>query len=222
MAFLSLADSLRILILILPPHTTHRLQPLDVGLFSPLAKAYTKRLDAYTHGGLGWVSMTKRLFWPIFRDAWMDSFTPKNIKRAFEVTGIWPLQPLLTLAKIQKRSSAYSTPTKLPLLPMATPQTARAVRRLLKSSPTQKKVALLERAVLRLATNLEIQSFENRGLQVAITQEKKRRQRNKRLNLLGEEDTRVPQFFSPKRILAAKAFQESKEKEEEEDKRQKA
>jgi DDE superfamily endonuclease len=53
MAFLSLADSLRILILILPPHTTHRLQPLDVGLFSPLTKAYTKRLDAYTHGGLG-------------------------------------------------------------------------------------------------------------------------------------------------------------------------
>jgi DDE superfamily endonuclease len=62
MAFLSLADSLRILILILPPHSTHRLQPLDVNLFSPLSKAYTKRLDAYTHGGLGWVLMIKRLF----------------------------------------------------------------------------------------------------------------------------------------------------------------
>jgi hypothetical protein len=69
MAFLSLADSLRILILILPPHSTHRLQPLDVGLFSPLLKAYTKRLDVYTYEGLGWVLMTKRLFWPIFRDA---------------------------------------------------------------------------------------------------------------------------------------------------------
>jgi DDE superfamily endonuclease len=44
MAFLSLVDSLQIRILILPPHATHRLQPLDVGLFSPLAKAYTKRL----------------------------------------------------------------------------------------------------------------------------------------------------------------------------------
>ncbi len=69
MAFLSLADSLRILILILSSHTIHRLQSLDVGLFSSLAKAYSKRLDAYTYGGLGWVSMTKRLFWPIFRDA---------------------------------------------------------------------------------------------------------------------------------------------------------
>ena len=69
MAFISLADSLRILILVLPPYTTHRLQPLNVGLFSPLARAYTKRLDAYTHEGLGWVSITKRLFWPIFQDA---------------------------------------------------------------------------------------------------------------------------------------------------------
>jgi hypothetical protein len=69
MAFIALVDSLRILILILPPHTTHRLQPLDVGLFGPLVKAYIKRLDAYTHRGLGWVLMTKRLFWPLFRDS---------------------------------------------------------------------------------------------------------------------------------------------------------
>jgi DDE superfamily endonuclease len=62
MAFLTLADSLRILILILPPHSTHRLQPLNVSLFSPLATAYTKAFDKYTHGGLEWVSMTKRMF----------------------------------------------------------------------------------------------------------------------------------------------------------------
>lgn len=35
--FVSLAESLRILVLILPPHTTQRLQPLDVSLFSPLS-----------------------------------------------------------------------------------------------------------------------------------------------------------------------------------------
>jgi hypothetical protein len=83
-------------------------------------------------------------------------------------------------------------------------------------------VALLERAVLRLATNFEIQSFENQGLRVALTYEKKRRHRNKRLNLLGEEDTGVPQFFSPQCVLATKAFHKHKEEEEEEDKRQRA
>jgi DDE superfamily endonuclease len=50
---INLADSLRIFILILPPHTTHRLQPLDVGLFSPLSQASSTRLNAYTHKGLG-------------------------------------------------------------------------------------------------------------------------------------------------------------------------
>ena len=41
MQFIDRCDSLRILLLILPPHTTHRLQPLDVGLFSPLSTYYT-------------------------------------------------------------------------------------------------------------------------------------------------------------------------------------
>jgi DDE superfamily endonuclease len=53
MAFLALADSLSILVFVLPPHSTHRLQPLDVGLFSPLATAYTKELNNFTHRGLG-------------------------------------------------------------------------------------------------------------------------------------------------------------------------
>ena len=31
----------------LPAHTTHRLQPLDVRIFSPLAKAYSDELDRF-------------------------------------------------------------------------------------------------------------------------------------------------------------------------------
>jgi hypothetical protein len=64
-----LADQLRILILVLPSHTTHRLQPLDVGMFSPLSTAYSKELNKYTDAGLGWVTITKRHFWPLFRNA---------------------------------------------------------------------------------------------------------------------------------------------------------
>ena len=222
MAFLALADSLWILILILLPHTTHRLQPLDVGLFSPLAKAYSKKLNEYTHGGLGWVSMTKRIFWPLFRDAWEVSFTAKNIKSAFKKTGIWPLNPFTTLKQIQKPSFTSFTPFKLPQLSLATPLTIQSIHRLVKSSPSRQKEALLEWAIFRLATQFEIQSFENQGLQMAITQEKKRRQRGKRLNLLGEEVAGAAQFFSPQRVLAAKAFQEGKEKAEEEERRQKA
>ena len=57
---------------------------------------------------------------------------------------------------------------------------------------------------------------------MAITQEKKRRQRGKNLNLLGEEEASIPQFFSPQRVLIVKAYQEGKEEAEEEEKHRKA
>jgi hypothetical protein len=42
MKFLDAADRLRIIVHIMPPHSTHRLQPLDVGLFGPLAQLTIK------------------------------------------------------------------------------------------------------------------------------------------------------------------------------------
>ena len=97
MAFIRKADALRILVLILPPHTTHRLQPLDVGLFQPLSTAYSKHLNEFLYGSLGMSKMTKRNFWNVFKHAWNDSFTIKNILHAFEKTGISPLDATKTV-----------------------------------------------------------------------------------------------------------------------------
>jgi hypothetical protein len=41
MRFINYYDQNHILLAILPPHLTYRLQPLDVGLFAPLAQYYT-------------------------------------------------------------------------------------------------------------------------------------------------------------------------------------
>ena len=38
----------RIIITIFPPYSTHRLQSLDVSLFSPLSTVYTKELVKWT------------------------------------------------------------------------------------------------------------------------------------------------------------------------------
>jgi hypothetical protein len=62
MAFIDMCDRLRILVMILPPHSTHRLQPLDVGLFQPLATAYSNELNSLMHKGESFVTMTKRMF----------------------------------------------------------------------------------------------------------------------------------------------------------------
>lgn len=95
--FLDYADRNRIIVLVLPPHATHRLQPLDVGLFSPLSRAYFLEVSNYSASGQGFVSMSKRLFYRFFKNAWEVSFTKSNIEAAWRATGIWPYNPEETL-----------------------------------------------------------------------------------------------------------------------------
>lgn len=79
LAFVDWADRNGIILLVFPPHTTHRLQPLDVGCFQPLSTAYSIELDKLMNSSGGRVSMTKTLFYPMFREAWQNSFTAENI-----------------------------------------------------------------------------------------------------------------------------------------------
>ncbi|KIM29371.1 hypothetical protein M408DRAFT_68262, partial [Serendipita vermifera MAFF 305830] len=43
--FLEYANRCNVIVLCLPPHTTHRLQPCDVGVFGPLSKAWKKEVQ---------------------------------------------------------------------------------------------------------------------------------------------------------------------------------
>jgi hypothetical protein len=77
--FVNYADSHGIILLVLPPYTTHRLQPLDVGLFQPLSTAYSQGIDKLMNSGGGQVSMSKALFYSLFETAWIAAFTEDNI-----------------------------------------------------------------------------------------------------------------------------------------------
>ena len=100
MAFISICEEERIILIILPPHSTHRLQPLDVGIFSPLANAYSKELGDFIYNGYGWERMTKANFWNIFYPAWRKALTVDNIKGAFRATGIQPFKPDAVLKQL--------------------------------------------------------------------------------------------------------------------------
>jgi hypothetical protein len=65
-SFLKAAMDLEILVVIYPPHSTHRLQPLDVGCFAPLATCYSQNLEAFTSSSEGLTRMGKREFLRIF------------------------------------------------------------------------------------------------------------------------------------------------------------
>ena len=208
--FINAADQLNILVLILPPHTTQRLQPLDVGLFGPLAKAYSAELLQIGSNSQYMTGITKRMFWSMFRIAWEKSFTEKNIVSAFKTTGIWPMDSSKTLTIITRPKSPEHKSAVL-----NTPISCRAVRReqkAWKANPTTERLTVLFKAMLKLATEKNITEFENKGLRTALQLERRKRQRGKRLNLVGEEEF-GPQFYSPTKVQAAQAFANSQKAE---------
>ena len=62
MKFINYCDQHGILLGILPPHSTHRLQPLDVAIFSPLTTAYSGQIDNFIQSSRGFGRITKRVF----------------------------------------------------------------------------------------------------------------------------------------------------------------
>ena len=160
---------------------------------------------------IGIVSMSKRMFWPMFQASWNEAFTSANITFAFAKTGVFPFDSSKTLIIIQKKEELQKL-----LINPPTPMSSWAIQRIQKAynlEPSKEKLELLFRAANRLAAQHSIDEHEKKGLREALQLEKKKRSQSKRLNLLGEEDV-GPQFFSPARVRAAIAFQAAKEAEE--------
>jgi len=86
--FLNYAASQHIEILCLPPHTTHALQPCDVGVFSPLAAAWRSEVSAMQSNGEG---VTRQNFLQVYARARNRAVTPHNIQTAWCKTGLHPL-----------------------------------------------------------------------------------------------------------------------------------
>jgi len=87
---------------VLPPHTTHQLQSLDIGIFSLLSNAYTKQLDDWLEASYDMTGMQKQEFWRLFNSAWTEALTEKNILSAFEATEIQSINSSQVLQKIKK------------------------------------------------------------------------------------------------------------------------
>lgn len=75
MDFINYCDQNKILLAILPPHSTHTLQPLDKVAFKPLSTAYSKELTTHLHNGQGLSVIKKSDFFHLFWKAWVSTFT---------------------------------------------------------------------------------------------------------------------------------------------------
>src|SRR4051794_32721772 len=62
-----------------PPHITHRLQPLDISMFTPLTTYYSQELDNYIQATQGLCKMNKAQFYKLFKLVFEKAFSEKNI-----------------------------------------------------------------------------------------------------------------------------------------------
>lgn len=81
-----------VVMLSLPPHCSHRMQPLDVAVFAPLKTFYKGQCDAWSMNQAGKLIEIQHV--PEIVDRCLDlAFTAKNIKSGFNATGIFPMNP---------------------------------------------------------------------------------------------------------------------------------
>lgn len=130
MQFIDYADRNGILLSVLPPHSTHRLQPLDIEVFGPLSRAYSKHASEDLRDGFGFMSIKKTDFWQLFKAAWKDPLTPENIRAGYASAGIHLLDPNGVISQLNARP--YTPPDQIANgnCEPVTPVTARGLSRL--------------------------------------------------------------------------------------------
>jgi DDE superfamily endonuclease len=97
----------KIIVLCLPAHTTHLLQPLDVGPFRPLAIAYKTGIQE--RGYLNPVySVDKLEFLEVYKTARLRGISKENIQKGWRNAGLEPFDPKTVLDLLPKSSDASS------------------------------------------------------------------------------------------------------------------
>lgn len=125
----------RIVCFCLPPHPTHLLQPLDVGLFGPYAVAYSRVMDDASRRGV--TGVDKCLFMENFQIARKEMMTERHCRSAFRQAGIYPFNPDRVIKELSERkanearidavNTETTTATAVEII-AATPHNTRAVR----------------------------------------------------------------------------------------------
>lgn len=78
-----------IVMLTIPPHTSHRLQPLDKSVYGPFKSSYNRAMDAWLRNNQG-KTMSIYDIPGLVAEAQLSAVTAKNILSGFQATGIFP------------------------------------------------------------------------------------------------------------------------------------
>lgn len=75
----------------MPAYSSHLLQPLDVGCFSPLKRVYQQLTEEWSRLGIRYIK--KLDFLEVYPSAHNTTFTSQNIQNGFAAAGIISFNP---------------------------------------------------------------------------------------------------------------------------------
>ena len=184
----------KIITLCLPAHSSHLLQPLDVGCFNPLKRAYGKELENFIKSHVNHITKTEFLI--AFHAAHVAAMTPRNIQGGFKGAGLVPFDPECVISKLDVKLGTRTPPeATLPATQLWTSQTPHNATETISqsefvisrisshqnSSPTQILSAAKQLAdgAATLALRVTLMSDELRSLRKANESLSKRRRAKK-------------------------------------------
>lgn len=101
-----------IILYCLPPHSSHAMQPLDVGFFGPLKNKWHKELQEWHFQNPG-IPFVKGCFPGLFRKVWEESSDTEKAKHGFLRAGIFPLNPQnVNMARLVLQTKTEETPVE--------------------------------------------------------------------------------------------------------------
>jgi hypothetical protein len=92
----------------LPSHTSHKLQPCDIGVFAPLKSAYRDEVERLFRGGVNTVG--REHFTLLYSPARDKAFTKRNTIAAWAATGLFPLNPDRVIRRTPKPPTQLNIP----------------------------------------------------------------------------------------------------------------
>lgn len=224
-SFIAYCIQNKIALLILPPHTSHILQPLDISIFGPLKKRLTAALQPLSQAQL--VRIQKIEWLEAYKQARLEACTAQNIKSAWRGSGMIPFNPIRALRTIDQGTLALpetpatpsrfdifnqvfvnSSPPDISTLHKANELLKATLRsRTLINSPIRGYIEKLASGSERLHTQNTIHQHDARNLR-SIVKKRTTRKSGKRLVLSGHFHISTQELLNG----VKKAEQETKER----------
>lgn len=193
-----------IITLCMPAHSSHILQPLDVGCFSVLKRTYGQAVEGVMKTGINHIDKTD--FLQLYQNAHSRTFHQNNIRSSFAATGLIPFKPDYVLEQLHVVLRTPTPPPQPFQQPLWIPETphnivelqhqTEAVKRLIRyrtQSPPSPTVGALNQLIkgCQLAMHsATLLAAENRDLRAA--NEKVKRKRATKKSYVGKGGVLTP------------------------------